>query len=142
MCTWTSIAGVSPRAKSACSASSPPQASAAVRPRILESCWLNGSCAALMRLGEMTRSVVRRVAVIGGGTIGTGIALDFALGGKDVVVCTRTSAAGRESLDRTSRSGLQMVEFGVVTAAELAGALDRIGAVSVIAYEARQDRTW
>lgn len=79
------------------------------------------------------RSFVKKVAVVGGGTVGVGIALDFVLGGKEVVVCNRTPESAQRSLDRMSRSGLRLVEFGIVDALDLAAAMRRVSTTAEIA---------
>lgn len=79
------------------------------------------------------RSNVMSVAVIGGGAVGAGIALDFALGGRKVVVYTRSPQRRREVLDRIARAGMQLVEFGVAASTDVTAALERVSTSSAFA---------
>lgn len=79
------------------------------------------------------RSIVRTVAVVGGGTVGAGIALDFALGGKEVVVFNRTTASGEGARDRMTRAGALLVEFGLADAEDVAAAMRRLSTTTDIA---------
>src|SRR3954470_10346143 len=83
--------------------------------------------------GAVMGNFVNKVAVVGGGTVGVGIALDFVLGGKEVVVCNRTVESGRRALDRMRRCGLQLVEFGLIDAVDVAVAMRRVSTTAEIA---------
>jgi len=72
------------------------------------------------------RSAVRHVAVVGCGAIGTGIALEFALHGRQVSICTRSPDSADSAYARIGEQLTRLVEVGLATGEQVSAALARI----------------
>ena len=84
----------------------------------------------------MDVSDIRRIAVIGGGLIGHGIAQQFAQAGHPVGLYNRTDASRQQALARI-RSGLQLhVELGLATPRDVEASLAHIQAETDLARAA------
>lgn len=81
----------------------------------------------------MIRNTVRRVGVVGCGAIGSGIALEFALHGRDVTAFNRSAQSARHAVRRISRMAAQLVEFGLATSDEADRACRRIRQTTLLA---------
>jgi 3-hydroxybutyryl-CoA dehydrogenase len=79
----------------------------------------------------MNRSVsqTRKVAVVGAGTMGSGIALAFALGGCEVRIADTDSRALKAAISRIQNSLDDMAEPSFISAAEAQQTINRIFAV-------------
>ena len=74
----------------------------------------------------MKADQVERIAVLGAGLMGHGIALEFALAGYDVVLCSRDDASVQKGLDMVQDSAERLVRLGVVTREQAGNAPARI----------------
>lgn len=74
----------------------------------------------------MVREDIRRVGVVGGGAMGTGIAVDFAVAGREVVVLERTERSGAGALMRIRRDLDLMVDTGMLDQASADAAMGRV----------------
>ncbi len=74
----------------------------------------------------MNAEDVRRIGVIGAGLMGHGIALQFAIGGYDVVVVDTTNDNLRRAMDNVRKSLDVLAELGLVGQQTAAAAPDRI----------------
>jgi 3-hydroxyacyl-CoA dehydrogenase len=72
------------------------------------------------------RSVIRRVAVIGGGAIGTGIAVEFALHGRQVSIYNRSTESADRAHARVGELLTPLVEVGLATGEQVRDALTRV----------------
>jgi 3-hydroxyacyl-CoA dehydrogenase len=70
--------------------------------------------------------MVSRVGVVGGGAMGTGIAVEFAVAGRDVAVMTRSDRTGAAALERIRRDLELMVDTGLLTTGQAATAASRV----------------
>lgn len=84
-------------------------------------------------------TTVRRVGVIGAGTMGTGIALTYALSGRDVTIYTRRPDRATAALADVRRLGEQLVTADHCTADQLAAAIGRIGSTTDLSAAAATD---
>lgn len=74
----------------------------------------------------MPERAIQRVSVIGGGTMGQGIAIDFALAGRDVTLFNTRPESSRAARGQIERALALLAETGLVDATEAAAALRRI----------------
>lgn len=70
--------------------------------------------------------------MVGSGAMGTGIAVDFAVSGREVLVLARSEDAGTTALERIRRDLELMVDTGLLGAEQAAAALRRVGATTSI----------
>jgi 3-hydroxybutyryl-CoA dehydrogenase len=82
---------------------------------------------------------VSRVAVVGGGTMGNGIAQVFAAQGNDVVLVEVSAERVAAALGNIGKSLDRMVKKGTVTEADKAAALGRIRGVTAAAEVGQPD---
>ncbi len=79
------------------------------------------------------RSAVGHVAVIGGGAIGTGVALEFALHGRQVRVLTRSPESADRAYHRIRELVARLVEVRLTTGEQARAALDAITTTTELA---------
>ncbi|GIJ62252.1 3-hydroxyacyl-CoA dehydrogenase NAD-binding domain-containing protein [Virgisporangium aurantiacum] len=82
---------------------------------------------------------VRTVGVVGGGSMGSGIALTYALAGHDVVVVRRTARGCAATRDRLGGLARQLVRAGSPDAGRMSAALHRIRTTTDLADLAATD---
>ncbi len=74
----------------------------------------------------MIRTEIRRAAVIGGGAMGTGIALELALSGREVTLFNTRAETGARALEQLRRDLAQLVDAGLISQARATAALGRV----------------
>lgn len=74
----------------------------------------------------MIRTEIRRAAVIGGGAMGTGIALELALGGREVTLFNTRDETGARALEQLRGELALLVEGGLITEGRASAALERV----------------
>lgn len=79
---------------------------------------------------------MERVAVIGAGTMGYGLALEFALAGHPVALCARSPASLQIAVQRVQADLALFVRAGLATDAEAAAALERVRTTTELAAAA------
>jgi 3-hydroxybutyryl-CoA dehydrogenase len=76
---------------------------------------------------------IHNVGIIGGGAMGCGIALEFALAGRTVTLFNTRLETSQRAHERMERDLTLLLEFGLVTAAQASAALSRILRTTVLA---------
>lgn len=85
------------------------------------------------------RHPVRTVGVVGGGSMGSGIALTFLLAGHDVVILRRSAAGCADTVDRLNRLARQLVRSGSLDGARTSTVLARLHTTTDLAEVAAVD---
>ena len=73
---------------------------------------------------------IKRIAIIGAGTMGHGIAQEFARAGYAVMLYRRTEEGIQEAVANIERNLAEFVEWGLITADDVRGTLGRIQATT------------
>lgn len=81
----------------------------------------------------MIRHNIQRVGVIGGGAIGCGVALEFALAGRAVTLFNTRPESSQRAQERIERELALLVEGELVTPAQASEALGRLRRTTVLA---------
>lgn len=84
-------------------------------------------------LSSLGSRQVHHVGIIGGGAMGCGIALEFALAGRTVTLFNTRPETSQRAHERIERDLTLLLESGLVTAAQASAALSRIRRTTVLA---------